>query len=69
MSDRLLDASEAAALLNVPVSWVREHTRLGQLPHVPLGRYRRYRRGDLEAWVEEQCAGGDRGTRRGIRAA
>lgn len=52
MSDRLLDASEVAELLAVPVSWVREHTRSGDVPSIELGRYRRYDRGDVLAWVE-----------------
>jgi excisionase family DNA binding protein len=42
MSDRLLDATEVAQRLNVPTSWVRAETRAGRLPHVALGRYRRY---------------------------
>jgi excisionase family DNA binding protein len=54
--DRLLEAAEAAELLAVPVSWVREATRQGELPHVKLGRYRRYVRADLEAWIEEHKA-------------
>ena len=51
MSDRLLDAKEVADLLNVPVSWVRESTRSGAMPAIPLGRYWRYDRGDVLAWV------------------
>jgi excisionase family DNA binding protein len=50
--DRLLDAQEVAELLNVPVGWVREHTRNGALPVVTLGRYRRYLEADVRAWVE-----------------
>jgi excisionase family DNA binding protein len=53
MSDRLLDAAEVAELLNVPVSWVRESTRSGAMPCVSLGRYRRYDREDVLAWLEE----------------
>lgn len=52
MTGRLLDAHEVAELLNVPVSWVRESTRSGALPCVPLGRYRRYDRDDVLAWLE-----------------
>lgn len=55
--DRLLDAGEAAQILNVPMSWVRQATRDGRLPHVELGRYRRYREADLVAWVERQATG------------
>jgi excisionase family DNA binding protein len=56
--DRLLEAREVAELLGVPVRWVREHTRSGAIPHVPLGRYVRYDRGDVLAWVESLKAGG-----------
>jgi excisionase family DNA binding protein len=58
MTDRLLSAAEIAELLHVPERWVREHTRSGLLPHVPLGRYVRYDRTDVLAWLEEQKAGG-----------
>ncbi len=51
-TDRLLDAIEVAELLHVPVSWVRESTRSGAIPHVALGRYRRYRKSEVEAWLE-----------------
>jgi excisionase family DNA binding protein len=56
--DRLLTADELAEILNVPVSWVREHTRSGLIPHIELGRYRRYRLGRVMAWLEEQEARG-----------
>jgi excisionase family DNA binding protein len=51
VNGRLLTADEAAELLAVPVSWVRESTRGGAMPVVELGRYRRYRREDVEAWL------------------
>lgn len=52
MTDRLLTANEVAAFLAVPVSWVREWTRSGAIPHLKLGRYCRYRLPDVEAWLE-----------------
>lgn len=58
IEDRLLTAAEVAELLNVPESWVREHTRSGAIPHVPLGRYVRYERDDVLTWVESLKAGG-----------
>ena len=57
MSERLLTAAELAELLAVPESWVREATRAGRLPHLALGRYRRYSRPAIEAWLEKQQAG------------
>ena len=56
--DRLEDANEIAAYLGVPVTWVRAHTRAGYIPHVELGRYKRYRRSDVDAWIKEQERGG-----------
>jgi excisionase family DNA binding protein len=55
--DRLLTAKEVATLLAVPESWVREATREGRLPHLQLGRYRRYQRRAIEAWLQERQAG------------
>ncbi len=57
-TDRLLDAGELAAVLHVPVSWVRQESREGRIPCVRLGRYVRFDRSDVLAWVERQKAGG-----------
>jgi excisionase family DNA binding protein len=60
VSDRLLDANEVAERLGVPVSWVREQSRLETIPHVRLGRYVRFEWAEVEAWLEQQRAGGGR---------
>lgn len=57
MNEPLLDAGQVAERLNVPVSWVREQTRAGAIPHVALGRYRRYEWEAIVAWLAEQRAG------------
>ena len=49
--DRLLTAEDVARHLRVPVSWVREKTRLGELPHVRLGRYCRYALPQINAYI------------------
>ena len=41
----------------MPETWVREHTRSGSIPHVELGRYRRYREEDVLAWLDELATG------------
>jgi excisionase family DNA binding protein len=64
VTDRLLEAKEVAELLSVPETWVREHTRSGAIPHVPLGRYVRYDRGEVLAWVESLKSGGGPAFRR-----
>jgi len=53
MTGTLLTASEVAELLGVPKSWVYEQSRTGRIPTVTLGRYRRYRREAIEAWLRE----------------
>jgi len=50
---RLLDAAELAEILNVPVTWGREATRSNVIPHIELGRYRRYDLAAVLAWLEE----------------
>ena len=52
--DRLLDAEEVAAMLHVPLSWVRQETRAGRIPAVQLGRYWRYRRQAVLDWIAER---------------
>jgi excisionase family DNA binding protein len=47
----LLDAKGAAALLNVPDSWVLREARAGRIPHVRLGKYVRFDRAELLAWA------------------
>jgi excisionase family DNA binding protein len=49
----LLTADELAVLLGVPRTWVYEQSRAGRIPTVTLGRYRRYRREAIEAWLQE----------------
>jgi excisionase family DNA binding protein len=51
--DALMDAEGVAQLLHVDLSWVRSATREGVIPSVPLGRWRRYRRSSVLAWVEQ----------------
>lgn len=50
--DRLLTADEVADMLAVPVTWVREATRGGAIPVTRLGRYCRYDRADVLAWLD-----------------
>jgi len=55
---RLLTAEQAAAMLNVPVSFVRQETRAERMPYVPLGaRYKRYEAPALQAWWEGRRRG------------
>jgi excisionase family DNA binding protein len=53
----LLDAKQAAALLNVPASWLLAEARAGRVPSVQLGKYRRFKRDDLLAWLDCRASG------------
>jgi excisionase family DNA binding protein len=56
-SDRLLTAAEVGELLQVNSRWVLDAARRNAIPHIRLGRYVRFRRVDLEAWLLEQRRG------------
>ena len=51
----LLDADQAGAMLNVPPSWCLAEARAGRLPCVRLGRYVRFRHGDVEQWLDRRA--------------
>jgi len=66
--DPLLTAEEVAGLLQVSTAWVYAQTRAKRIPHVPLGRYVRYRRtaviewiADARAAIEQRSSSSDRG--------
>ena len=66
--DRLLTADEIADRLGVTTQWVWAQARAGQIPHVRLGRYRRFRESAIEAWVsslEQESTGTLPARRRG----
>ena len=54
----LLTPDEAAALLQVPVSWLYQHTRrlsLYRIPFVKIGRYVRFREVDLLNYINRRA--------------
>ena len=53
----LLDAKGAAALLNVPASWVLAEARADRIPHVRLGRYVRFDAAELQVWWQGRRRG------------
>jgi excisionase family DNA binding protein len=58
-----LDARGAAALLNVPASWVLAEARADRIPHVRLGRYVRFDAAELQIWWQTRRRGPWRSTR------
>ena len=63
--NRLLDVKEAAALLNVPESWIYQHVRArteNKLPHFKLGKYLRFSAQALTRWLEIHQSGSEIGS-------
>lgn len=56
--DKLLTAEEIAERLGMRTDWVWAQARAGRIPHVRLGRYRRFRESAIEAWVTDLETGG-----------
>jgi hypothetical protein len=51
----LMDVAETARVLNVPVSWVYERTRMRgkeRIPHIKLGKYLRFEGTLVREWVK-----------------
>ena len=53
-SEPLLDVRQVARLLRVRERWVYERAQAGDLPSFLIGRYRRFRVSELEAWLLKQ---------------
>ena len=59
--ERLLTPEEAAALLQVPVSWMYQHTRrrsLDRIPFIKVGHYVRFREEDLLSYINRRMVEG-----------
>jgi excisionase family DNA binding protein len=50
----LLTVQEVAERLGVSKDWVWAQARAGLIPHVQLGRYRRFREEALDEWLRER---------------
>jgi excisionase family DNA binding protein len=57
MAERLLTASDVAGLLQVPKSWVYAEARAGRIPHIRVGRYRRFHPESIDDWVRGREVG------------
>jgi excisionase family DNA binding protein len=55
---RLLEAEDVAGMLGMTTDWVYREVRAGRLPHIRLGRYVRFRRESIDAWLDARENGG-----------
>ena len=53
-NERLLDSKQLADILQVPVTWIEQQAREGNIPSLPFGRRRRYRRSAVEAAIKQR---------------
>jgi len=56
-ASRLLTIRDVAELLQVPVSWVYEHTRrraVDRMPGFRLGKYWRFNEADVRTWLRQK---------------
>jgi excisionase family DNA binding protein len=55
MDEKLLTVQEVASLLNVSTYWVYDHTSRSEpkVPHLRLGGHLRFRRKDIEEFIEK----------------
>ena len=51
--EALLTAVEVAQILGVHVNWVYREASRRRLPSLMVGRQRRFRRADIERWLDE----------------
>lgn len=57
MNERLIDVKELAQTIGVPISWIYSRTRQkgpDTIPHLRLGKYRRFRLSEVMEWLQEQ---------------
>jgi len=59
MENRLLTTSEVANWLNMDETTVQRMSRNGELPGVKIGGRYRFRRADLEEWLNNQMRKGN----------
>jgi hypothetical protein len=52
-----VEAKEAARLLSVPESWLRDQARKKRVPVTYLGRYPRFNVAELLAWADARTEG------------
>jgi excisionase family DNA binding protein len=50
-NEPLMDADQLAALLNIPATWLEQKAREGVIPSLEFGRWRRFRRSEVEGSV------------------
>ena len=53
--DQYLTIEEVSMMFKLPLSWLYERTRKGEIPYVRFGKYIRFDRAKLEVWAAERA--------------
>lgn len=53
--DRLMTAEEVATYLGYALGTVYNKVQAGEIPHKRLGRAIRFRRSEIDAWIEDNA--------------
>lgn len=54
--DRIFDVKELAEYLHVDPSWIYKQISLKAIPFFKTGKYSRFRKRDIDKWIESQTA-------------
>ena len=57
MTGQLLTADEVAEIIGMTTDYVYDLSRRGKIPTITFGRQRRYRREQVEQWLEQVESG------------
>ncbi len=52
--EKLLDSQQLSEVLQIPVTWIEQQAREGNIPSLSFGRRRRFRRSSVEASIQHQ---------------
>ena len=56
MNQNLISINEMAKKLSVPISWIYQRTRTGEIPHYKIGKYVRFDEEMVWEWIKKQNA-------------
>jgi excisionase family DNA binding protein len=54
VNEPLLDADQLAIALGIPATWIEQKAREGVIPSLEFGRWRRFRRSEVEEAVRQR---------------
>jgi len=53
-NDFIFDIKQLSEYLNVPVTWIYRQTSDHNIPYYKLGRYNRFKKSEIDEWLETQ---------------